>query len=355
VKNHISWNGFHDQYRDLIRVYTTDDLYDLFCTGTSITLNLADQFREMAEEKKTPKEYGLTILDIQSYAIDKNGRKKKLRPTAANKMRGVRRISISQDSFEGEALDISNFKLDDAAQKERVNDTKLLVKELGLNEMMITEDGGAYYCRHVNPTIVADYLEKFPICPCARLKNPQRVASFIRAQVEAAKLDGIDVAIVSLKRNGGETVELADEVQIKSAKRKYVDYYELENVIEVSGGHTFTPRHISYGLSKDEIKFLDGMTNRSFKSSTTPSLKDTMRVREERNAGMLLIYFYSPDAINEGLAQKDVDKSVSVPYVALSLVLPGSSKSKQKVFANSVYLKNYLESIAHGYLDQREG
>ncbi|GAB1807661.1 Z1 domain-containing protein [Priestia megaterium] len=346
------WNGFHDEYRDLIRVYTTEALYDLFCTATTITFNLTQQFREMAKKNQTPEKFGLTILDIQAHPIDKNGKKKRLRPTAANKMRNIRRISISS-SFEGEALDISTFKLDDKAQEERLNDTKLLVNNLRLDQMETTDDGGAYYWSHASPNTVADYLESFPTCPRARMKQPQKVASYIRKQFKVGKLEGIDVAIVSLKRNGGQTVPITEELQVKSAKRKYVDYYEMEEVIEVSGGHTFTPRHISYGLSKEEINIVEGRTNKSFKTSSTPSLKDTMGIREERNAGMLLIYFYSPDALNEGLKEKALDKIVTKPYVALSLVLPGSA-SKQKVYANSVFLKQYLESIAKEYLNQGE-
>ncbi|MGB3259712.1 Z1 domain-containing protein [Paenisporosarcina sp.] len=337
------WNGFHDEYRDLIRVFTTEDLYDLFCMATRITMNLAQQFREMAKEKQTPEKFGLTIYDIQAHAIDKNGRKKKIRPTATNKMRNVPRIPII-DTFEGEALDISTFELDDNAQKERLADTKLLARNLDLDLMEMTDDEGAYYWRNGNPLVIADYLENFSACPRARMKNPQKVASYIRKQVKSGKLKGIDVAFVSLKRNGGVTVPLTEEIQIKSAKRKFVDYYETEGVIEVSGGHTFTPRHISYGLSKEEINIVENRTNKSFKTASTPSLKDTMSVREERNAGMLLIYFYSPDVLTEGLKMKSYDLSVTEPYVALSLVLPGSG-SKQKVYANSVYLKEYLENI----------
>ncbi|MGF7184899.1 hypothetical protein GGQ84_000984 [Desulfitispora alkaliphila] len=347
------WNGFHDEYRDLIRVYTTKELYNLFCTTTNITSNLAEQFREMAKNKKTPEEFGLTILDIQAHAIDKNGRKKKLRPTSANKMRNAKRISIDTDSFEGEALDISTFMLNDNAQIERLNDTKMIINNLGLNQMEVTDDDGAYYWRHANPLIVADYLEKFPSCSLARMKQPRKVSAFIRKQVQLGKLDGIDIAIVSLKRNGGQKIELAEEVVVNSAKRKYVDYYEADNIIEVSGGHTFTPRHISYGLSKEEIDIVEADSNKSFKSSSTPNLTQTMDVRERRNAGMLLIYFYSPDALNEGLKEKNCNKKITEPYVALSLVLPGTPSSPQKVYANSVFLKNYLENIAKGYYKKK--
>ncbi|MDV2581693.1 Z1 domain-containing protein [Alkalibacillus haloalkaliphilus] len=342
------WNGYHDEYRDLIRVYTTSNLYNLFCTATRITLNLMDQFRKMAEDEKTPNDFGLTLLDIKDYAIGKNGNKRKVKPTAPNKMRNVRKIRTSKKPYDGEALDISAFPLDDREQINRMKDTKEFLEELGPDNMESGDDGGAYYWRHTTPLTVANYIDRFTPCSFARLKHPSKVAEYIRESFYDGKLSGIDVAIVSMRRGKSKPVRLTPEVEVVPANRKYVKLFQNEKYFEVSGGHTFTPRHVAYGLSSEEIKHVEDNTEKTFKGSSVPNINESMAPREQRKAGMLLIYLYSDDALNQGFEEKGHEVRVNKPYVAISLVLPGSKS--EKAYANSVYLQKYLENIAEGYL-----
>lgn len=78
------WFGYKEDYIDLCRLYTPKDLYQKYCKITFANEELRGEFERMANEQKTPNDFGLRIRMHPEILV-----------TARNKMRKAKKVLLS--------------------------------------------------------------------------------------------------------------------------------------------------------------------------------------------------------------------------------------------------------------------
>ena len=179
------WFGYRHDYEDIVSVFMTQTSLDCFCAVTESSKDLKTQFRRMARQSKTPREFGLMIREAPDTLENT------ILITARNKSQHsedyVREISLS-----GTPIDTS--KITHSLSAALINDraTKKLLRQLVEHGYKLTPSAqmpGHHYFKDVPVQFVLDYLDEIEVSYANNAFDPSILMPFIRKTHELTKWD----------------------------------------------------------------------------------------------------------------------------------------------------------------------
>jgi len=220
------WFGYRSGYQDLCRIYMTLDMMDYFTYIYEATKELFDSFIEMADQKKTPYEFGLAVVEHPSSA---------LQVTARNKMNNTSQ-KFHNMRLEGQLKETAWLGKD---QKDIDENLKLLsefVIDLN-NKVKVEKVGASYLWRDVSLDDIGAFLKNFNIFTADPFGIKSKMPiEFVKAFILKNKEDKWDV---SLHGGKGKQYKI-DNLKVPTEERKLHDkgsYYEV-NSRQVSSGNS---------------------------------------------------------------------------------------------------------------------
>ena len=208
------WFGYRDGYRDLSRLWLTEEAENWYRHVTEATGELKRDFTRMARRKATPREFGLRVRTHPDTLLI----------TARNKMASGKDIDVEVDiSLAGRGPESSRLYSD-----RRPNEDNLALLERFFTRLRETAGpahdspfGGAVIWPRIPAVIVADLLEYLAIHPMNHAFQGDSVAAFLRAEALRSEDSSSDWTVAVLTGGRGDHVNLPSMpgVQIKAAQR----------------------------------------------------------------------------------------------------------------------------------------
>lgn len=318
------WFGYRDGYRDLCRIWMTDEVQEWYYSINKATEELRDSILKYKNSGLTPLDFGIRVRTDSNLLI-----------TAKNKMRTAKvqlvECTLSSKVIEARYLyskkDIITSNFNNTAkficylsQKYTLDDKKELSSSIGFHS--------------VNYIDILDFLNNLNL-PSANLEfQNEALKTFIGKN--KLLLEYWDVAIV---QGHGDKVSNIDIFDLKASKRE-IDIKPGTSLIRISrkkcrvGG----PSDGKFGLSKEKASI-----------KPKPGKKSISQVQyfEMDRKPLLCIYFIECE-VNDldrqyekryNKAKYVSELSHNIPMVSISIGIPNLGKSEKYIY----YAKNKIE------------
>lgn len=352
--------GYHPNYRDLVRVYTTQENEKILALAAHAIYELTVQFKQMIDDKKSPKDFGLYVTDMFDTILEEEERdasddvdrkrkskkrKSKLSPTAIKRMRSFEPVS---SSFSGYELDVASFKLDDEVAQHNLDVVNRFITELG-EETMINDaglsqkDNKAYTWPKVDSLKTMELLSNLKISKYSRFREVGLLKDYVsEVREKHDDLFSFDIALARLPENSEAGPEFGGGRKFVNLASRLGDFPQTKadgedtDYWKVSLGRALTGRHITFGLTPSEKKQLPKLDD----PSGVHKPKDVSKIRKGR--GLLIIYVFSTKSANEALEAMG-RPGITKPPIGLYISLPECVHyENRKTIANIVYHMNHV-------------
>lgn len=297
------WFGYRDGYRDLCRIWLSDEVVAWYMHVTAATAELRQELRKMRDQKRKPIDFGLKVRAHPDALL----------VTAQNKMRTstlIRRIvSISNKSLETTYVE-TNQNIVEANRRA----TERFLRGLGDEGIsMQTSPLKNPLWLNVPKTNVATLLREFRVDPQNVTFQAKDLAAFVEATQEPS-LQRWDVVIPQ----GSVTQTLLGDVTVRPTERSVTSFVNTGNVL-ISGrsARIASPGVEQEGLPQEMVANLVSAF-RAEEGNKGKTIPDRI-YREQRPRPLLLIHVVHPkpkpndppvpDLIALGLSFREFDDS----------------------------------------------
>lgn len=299
------WFGYRIGYGDICKVYMMEQMGDNFRDIIEATDELFNDFRQMAEAKKTPDDFGLSVTQKPESA---------LQVTANNKMRHA--IDYFFDmNLDGSEKETTCLKKDATIRKKNLKVTEKFIKSL-IDDDSIKQDKltKKILWRDVNRNIILNFLTEYEVFAA----NPVYISSKM-------PIDFIKKYVLEIETNwdvllAEGTGGVFDNGIIKFNK-------EFRSMEDKGSYIQAMNRHISTG-SLEKVLF----TNEESKGKTRVELREIM------NKPLLTIH----------ILDVKTESEIFDNLVAFGISFPGGIKSSGRVIRgkiNKVYVDQIIDSM----------
>ena len=267
------WFGYRDGYRDLCRLWLTDEAAQWYAHITLANEELRYEVKRMRQRNATPKEFGLKVRAHPDSLI----------VTAQNKMRLAHTIE-RVISISGRGLETSRLKSIRPVITANKNAVLRFLQEIqDHGARPETSPWGNNIWRSVPKQSTVSLLRSFDVHPLNIAFQSDDLADYFEQTTEP-KLQRWDVVIA----NGGQAAVAFADISVHPAKRSVTI---REGAILVSGSKARVgSRGIEReGLPKEQVRQIEEAYRRENKGSVPDRL-----YRESRTAPLLLIHLIAP-------------------------------------------------------------
>ena len=338
------WFGYRFGYEDLCKIYMTQESLDSFEAVNEAVCNLKDQFRQLADSHKTPRDFGLMVKESPETL------ETALLVTSRNKMYNSKQVYCTLN-YSGFAVDTSKIFKNHTTNEKNYNIIKKLFNDLIAQGYSIDNSGSRLLIKNISSNYVASFINSIKV-PYENTKFDQdSISSYIMSDDNQYR--DWDVVIAS----GASDVifELYPGKTVKASERMYddADKYDKEDFFRISGtkNRLFEPSIFASGLKDKQVEDVKDFAKREVlegrRKSATPIVTDYLNV-EGRNP-LLVIY---PVVLHGELKKDDFDKAKfkNVVY-GFAIGFPSTEKGiRIKYRANKIK----LEQLMNRYYEEDE-
>jgi hypothetical protein len=304
------WFGYRPGYEDLCRIYMPEERIDDFGDIIRATEELFNDFRIMAEMKKTPNDFGLAVQENPNSA---------LQITARNKQKNVREFYLSM-RLDGKLKETSNLSMNPTDIKKNISAVTSLIDKLKVKN----QTNSTVIWRDIDKTIIQAFLEEFETVENDKLGLKARMPlAFIKKFAEERETKW-DVALF----NGTGAIFSHNGISIQKEKRQFHiknNYYEVLNR-QVSSGN-------SESIALDDPNKIKEIGN------------DRLLTRSVMSRPLLMLHI-----LEQKLSEDQQDLIPIDQIAAFGISFPGSVLSKEdtiKLKINTVYYENLLKELEY--------
>lgn len=297
------WFGYRPEYEDLCKIYTPPGIIDKFALIIEATEELISDFKDMADAKMTPNDFGLSVKQHPDSV---------LQVTARNKQRNVREF-IFDMKLAGRLKETGRLSDKKEEQEHNLQAIKKLLSVLPAQKQMSVANH--FLWRDIDKELIISFLEDFKTYRKDPLGLTARMPiGFVKKYAEDRNTTW-DVALYS---GQGDKYEILDRISIKKEKRKAQlkdGYLEIRN------------RQVSTGTA--EAIALPEERRRHWGS-------DRKSIRREMSRPLLMLHVLQVDEME--------------PLAAFGVSFPGSVLSEGETVSlkiNTVYYQNLLEEMGY--------
>jgi len=293
------WFGYRDGYEDACRLYTTGRLVEAFRGVTDANQQLINDFLDMVQRGRTPRDYGLKIQDTVPGLL----------VTARNKMRGAQRVRVG---FSGEGPSTVALYCDRDRAGANLAATRDLVSYLDGLSPPEPRATGPVWTGVPGAELASRFFERYQSPAAAWKVQGDAIAMYIRNRLGVGELTDWTVALMSSsdadavrRKIGGHEVGLTRR-EVLSGHRPRVNegHYSIKQLL--------SPGHEAVDLSAEQRNRALDITLDDYRANPrkrrsepkTPVGWAVRRVRATRS-GLLLLYPLLPP-------QPDLDLALAV-------------------------------------------
>jgi hypothetical protein len=296
------WFGYRPGYDDLCRVYMTASMAENFSFIIEDTEDLIEDFKIMAEQNRTPNDFGLTVKQRPESA---------LQVTARNKQKNIHTLQCNM-RLDGQLKETSWLPSDVLKKSENLDLIKNFIKTMGNENEKIRNN---YIWRGIDREYIYDFIDSFHIHLNDAIGIEAKMPiAFIKEYVKNNDTEW-DVALLS---GDGQREEVTGK-NITREKRKVT---MKEGYIEIYR------RQVSSGAA--EAITLDETLRKKLGSNRKAA-------RKELKNPVLRIH----------ILETDLDKNLG----AFSMSFPGDGLDQGKLISlqiNTVAFKNLMKNFEEG-------
>ena len=320
------WFGYRDGYKDLCRLWLTDEAMHWYAHINLSVEELRDEIKKMFRNNLTPKEFGLKVRAHPDSLI----------VTARNKMRTAKTI-VRDISFSAQAAETHRLFSDSKRIASNVSALKTFIESLkkaGVQKEQSPWESRNTIWKRAPKRIVAEFLRSFNTHPLNFSFQSEYLADFIETTDEPT-LQYWDIALP----NGGEESSVIADVSYKPQKRTVA--IAAGSILVGGSKARVSSRGIEReGIEKIVVERVDAQWRIENGQKSMPDLK----YREVRERPLLLLHLVKPYI--DGAPHP----TAAEPLVALGLSFPKFDDSdvarRAKYRVNLVEWQNMFETEA---------
>ena len=342
------WFGYRFGYEDLCKIYMTQESLDSFEAVNDAVDNLKDQFRQLANSNKTPKDFGLMVKESPD-TLDTA-----LLVTARNKMYSTKQVYCTLN-YSGFAVDTSKIFKNQHLTIHNYNQVKQLFDNLISEGFVIDNSKNRLFVENISSDVVAKFIKNIKI-PFENTKFDQdSISDYILSDNNQYKKWDVVVA------SGASAIsfELYPGKSVKASERNYDDdnKFDNEDFFRVSGtkNRLFEPSIFAAGLNEFEInqvkKYAKNEMESGRRKSSTPIVLDYLNVQGRKP--LLVIY----PVVLHGKNNKDTFDKAKFKNVVYGFAVgfPATEKGiRIKYRANKIKLEQLLNKYYDEYDEEAE-
>jgi hypothetical protein len=310
------WFGYRENYIDLTRLWTTDDLAGRFASVALAEEELRREAERYQQERLTPVDFGLKIRAHPAMLV-----------TAANKMGAARQIS---QNYAGRLLQTITFRFEDRAWLQRNLDAaRTFLGRLGRPGQI---EDSRYIWDGVSPREIDDFLAAYSIDPRSGSMDAGAIRQYISQQTEQDELIRWRVALIS-QGSARDTEDLG----VPSVPRVNTIFRTRERSNPRSIKALINPATADgrVGAGDEEIGLTLAQIERArvnARAGVIRTFGDALRAERDRREGLLLLYPISRFSTPRGNSDTRIPLFENVErdgctVVGLALVFPASDSA----------------------------
>ena len=331
------WFGYRDDYLDVCRLYTSEELIEWFGHIADAAEELRQEFDNMVAAGGTPKDFG---LKVKSHSV--------LTVTSRTKMRNARPIDLT---YAGDLLQTITFPLDQRHESNfEVGST--FVRSLGssrpLQQQYFVPEGqnwNGHLWRDVQPLKVIEFLRAYQTHPTSMRVVAPLIADFIAEMNKDNELVRWTVALAGSFDGkphaiGGFEAGMLGRTGVGDQEKRHAIKSLIsprDQAIDLTQGQYEAALSHSIQTWSGDVDRNQG--NKPPKEPTGPAIRHILGygstgagLLPERERGLLTLYLLDPEKSRNTVLEG------RQPVLAWSIVFPGSS-SKRRV-SNGEYMAN---------------
>lgn len=327
------WFGYRFGYEDLCKIYMTQESLDSFEAVNEAVCNLKEQFKQLADSHKTPKDFGLMVKESPETL------ETTLLVTSRNKMYNTKQVYCTLN-YSGFAVDTSKISKSYFTNKHNYDQIELLFTNLIAQGFSIDNSGSRLLIKGIPCDFVAKFINEIKI-PYVNTKFDQdSLSTYILSDDNQYKEWDLVVASGKSQTN----FELFNDKIVKASERKY-DVNDKEDFFRISGtkNRLFEPSIFASGLTdkmiSDVKEFARNEVLEGRRKSPAPIVADYLNVRG-RNP-LLVIY----PVVLRGEKNNDTFEKAKYKNVVFGFAIgfPSTEKGVRiKYRANKIKLEQLL-------------
>jgi len=302
------WFGYRIGYEDLCRIYMPADRITDFADIIKATEDLILDFKLMADQKKTPNDFGLAIQENPDSA---------LQITARNKQKNVQEFYYSM-RLDGRLKETSYLLKSTDDIKRNIENVKNLIDKL---PEPIDREGTKVW-KNINKGFAKDFIMNFKTYDKDKLGLTSRMPiGFIIKYIDERSTNW-DIALY----NGSGDPFIYKNIIINKEKRQLK--------INSSGAYELANRQVSSG-SAESVSIDNDSIRNEIKNDRRKA-----RASSERQRPLLMLHILQPDEQGDA---KDIQE-----IAAFGVSFNGDVTSEEapvKLLINTVYYQNLLEGL----------
>ncbi len=317
------WFGYHDQHKDLIKVYLIEDAIELFHAATETLYELEKQFEKMAKFKRTPSQFFFRVQKVKKHRL-----------TSPQRMRYALE---SNETFNGYSSDIAAFAPNDEILKSNHFATERLLRNIisdcdDFQTITSIHNLKEISFRNVSYKHIVEFLNDYYVFEGSRIKEIDKyfLTQHIENKGEKGELLGFDVIFVNIQRGAKRTLSLNNinglDFEVGLAERSENQWVPAKNTVKVSLGRAISNQHQWLGLTDEEI---DRIKEESGIAKGSPKVpKEELFLKHRRGCGRLFIYAFNPETINDALEGKEGFEGFNeeIIPIGLHIALPSGNE-----------------------------
>ena len=182
------WFGYRLGYEDLCRVYMPEDSINYFRTIIEATEDLIQDLKIMAENNRTPNDFGLAVKQHPESA---------LQITARNKQKNVREFVFNM-KLDGQLKETARLSMSEDDRKHNLSVIYDLLRSL--ENKKFEKIGNNLLWRNNDKNVVKDFLEQFKAYTTDRFGIIDRMpVAFIKKYADDRELAGILLSMAEME------------------------------------------------------------------------------------------------------------------------------------------------------------
>ena len=303
------WFGYRPGYEDLCRIFMPAQRITDFADIIKATEELFDDFKLMAENKKTPNDFGLAVQENPESA---------LQITARNKQKNVREFFYSM-RLDGTLKETSYLRSNADDIQHNINSVKKIISKLGVP----ISKGGSYIWRSIDKQEILNFFKDFRLYDNDRYGLTSRMPIAFIAQYAEERNTEWDIALY----NGTGEVFKHNNLEVRKEKRQLelkAGYYEVLN------------RQVSSG-NAEALSIENDLTRQRVGNNRRET-------RKEMERPLLMLHI-----IEQKFPDDQIERPIPVGEIAaFGVSFPGSVLSKEdtvKIKINTVYYQNLIDEL----------
>ena len=262
------WFGYRNGYLDLCRIYSTNEIFTNFGHIATAEKDLREQFTTMADKNKTPKEFGLYVLQSPgNLVVTSNGK---------------RRNSTSFDiNFGGAGKEITQYSPSQRAHNWDVL-TELILK-LDKQGTLLPSPSQTHnlHWKNVPREVITNFFDEYQ-AHGIQTTRVAAMARFIRLQDENM-LKEWDVVCIRLKKKKPESYEHIANHKLHAVQRSATDYNSKRLFVKRIGAPEDEMLDLSVTKQAEVRKEFKDLGKKTLTGSFIRTFRDASK-------GLLLIY-----------------------------------------------------------------